>query len=74
MWIEKSDVILQTLHYKDMFLLLENNFRGDISSVMGDRYVVSDDNKTMKFIDADNICGHSMVLPYVKLSLIERLN
>ena len=32
---------LQTLQDKDMILLLENNIRGGISSVMGDRYVKS---------------------------------
>ena len=32
---------LQTLQDKDMILLLENNKRGGISSVMGDRYVKS---------------------------------
>ena len=31
---------LQTLQDKDMILLLENNIRGGISSVMGDRYVI----------------------------------
>ena len=30
---------LQTLQDKDMILLLENNIRGGISSVMGDRYI-----------------------------------
>ena len=32
----------KTLQYNDMILLLENNIRGGISSVMGDRYVKSD--------------------------------
>ena len=36
---------LQTLQEKDMILLLENIIRGGISSVMGDKYVISDENK-----------------------------
>ena len=49
-----------------MILLLENNIRGGISSVMGDRYVESDENKKILYIDATNLYGHSMSepLPY----------
>ena len=49
-----------------MILLLENNIRGGISSVMGDRYVKSDENKNILYIDANNLYGHSMsqALPY----------
>ena len=49
-----------------MILLLENNIRGGISSVMGDRYVQSDENKKILYIDANNLYGHSMSepLPY----------
>ena len=36
---------LQFLQDEDLILLLENNIRGGISSVMGDRYVKSDENK-----------------------------
>ena len=39
-----SDIKLQTLQDKDMILFLENFFRGGISSVMGDRFVRSDEN------------------------------
>ena len=57
---------LQTLQDKDMILLLENNIRGGISSVMGDRYIKSDKNKKILYIDANNLYGHSMsqYLPY----------
>ena len=51
---------LQTLQDKDMILLLENNIRGGISNVMGDRHIESDDNKKILYIDANNIYGHSM--------------
>ena len=46
-----------------MILLLENNIRGVISSIMGDRFVKSDDNKKMLYVDADNLYGHSMNQP-----------
>ena len=35
-----------------MILLLENNIRGGISSVMGNRYVKSNDNKKILYIDS----------------------
>ena len=37
--LKYTGINLQTLQDKDMILLLENNIRGGISSVMGDRYV-----------------------------------
>ena len=57
---------LQSLQDKDMILLLENNISGGISSVMGDRYIKSDENKKILYIDANNLYGHSMSepLPY----------
>ena len=46
-----------------MILLLENNIRGGISSVMGDRYIKSDENKKIMYVDANNLYGHSMSQP-----------
>ena len=46
-----------------MILLLENNIRGGISSVMGDRYNQSDENKKILYTDANNLYGHSMSQP-----------
>ena len=43
--LKYTGINLQTLQDKDMISLLENNIRGSISSVMGDRYVISDENK-----------------------------
>ena len=43
-----------------MILLLEDNIRGSIGSIMGDRYVKSDDNKKLLYMDAANLYGHSM--------------
>ena len=54
---------LQTLQGKDMSLIIENNFRGGIGSVMGDRYVKSVDNKKIKSADANNLYGHSISQP-----------
>ena len=50
-------------------MLLEDNIRGGVSSVMGDRYVKSTDNKWILYIDANNLYGHSMSepLPYDKI-------
>ena len=64
--LKYTGVNLQTLQDKEMILLLENNIRGGISSVMGDRYIKSDDNKKILYIDANNLYGHSTSesLPY----------
>ena len=43
-----------------MILLLEKIIRGGISSVMGDRYINSDENKKILYTDATNIYGYSM--------------
>ena len=64
--LKYTGINLQTLQDKDMILLLENNIRGGISSVMGDRYVQSDENGKVLYFDANNLYGHSMSepLPY----------
>ena len=64
--LKYTNIKLQTLQDKDMILLLENNIRGGISSVMGDRYVKSDENKKILYIDANNLYGWAMsqYLPY----------
>ena len=43
-----------------MIFLIENNIRGGISSVMGDRYVKSDENKKILYMKATNLYGYSM--------------
>ena len=64
--LKYTQIKLQTLQDKDMILLLENNIRGGISSIMGDRYVRSDENGKIMYFDAKNLYGHSMSepLPY----------
>ena len=49
-----------------MILLLENNIRGGISSVCGDRHVKSDRNKKILYKDANNLNGWALSepLPY----------
>ena len=53
--LKYTDIKLQTLQDKDLILLIENNIRGCISSVMGDRYVKSDENKKIIYMDATNL-------------------
>ena len=61
-----TNIKLQRLQYKDMILFLENNIKGGISSVLGDRYVKSDDNNKILYIDAISLYGWVMIesLPY----------
>ena len=58
-----------------MILLLENNFRGGIASVMGDRYVKSDENKKILYIDANNLYGWvmSQYLPYDAIKFVDNV-
>ena len=74
--LKYTGINLQTLQDKDMILLLENNIRGGISSVMGDRYIKSDKNKKILYIDANNLYGHSMSeqLPYDEIKFDNNVN
>ena len=58
---------------KELLLLLENNIRGGISSVMGDRHVQSDENKQILYIDANNLYGWAMS-QYLPIGEFEELN
>ena len=71
-----TGINIQTLQDKDMILLLENNIRGGISSIMGDRYIKSDENKKILYIDANNLYGHSMSesLPYDEIKFDNNIN
>ena len=64
--LKYTGIHLQTLQDKDLILTLENNIRGGKSSIMGDRYVKSDEIKKIIYMDATNLYGHSMnqMLPY----------
>ena len=69
--LKYTGINLQTLQDKDLILTLENNIRGGISSVMGDRYVKSDENKKILYMDATNLYEHSMCqhLPYDEIEM-----
>ena len=69
-----TDIKLQTLQDKDLILLSENKIRGGISSVMGDSFVKSDDNKKMIYMDATNLYGYSMsqLLPFDEIDMWHR--
>ena len=69
--LKYTGINLQTLQDKDMNLLLENKIRGGISSVLGDRYVKSNENKKIIYIDGSNLYGHSVSqpLPYGKIEM-----
>ena len=69
--LKYTGINLQTLQDKDMILTLENNIRGGISSVMGDRYVKSYENKKILYFDSNNLYGHSMSqpLPYDEIEM-----
>ena len=62
---------LQTLQEKHLISTLEDNIRDGISSVMGDRYAKSDENKKILYIDATNLIGHSISqpLPYDEIKM-----
>ena len=55
-----TKIELDFIKEKDLLLLLENNIRGGISSVMGDRYIQSDEQTKILYIDANNLYGWAM--------------
>ena len=69
--LKYTDIKLQFLPEKDLILLIQNIIRGGLCSVMGDRYVKSDENKILFYMDATNIYGHSMsqLLPYSEIEM-----
>ena len=69
--LKYTGINTQTLQDKDLILTRENIIHGGISSNMGDRYVKSDENKKINYIDATNMYGHSMsqVLPYDEIEM-----
>ena len=61
--VDWNKLVLNYKHFKidrEVNLLNENNIRGGISSVMRDRFVISDENKRILYIDSNNLYGHSM--------------
>ena len=74
--LKLTNIKLDFMHSKEFLLLLENNIRGGISSVMGDRHVQSDENKQIFYIDANNLYGWAMsqYLPTGEFENISFLN
>ena len=64
--LKNTGINLQTLQEKDMIPVLEKTIRGGISSILGDRYVKSDENKKILYIDSNNLIGWTKneSLPY----------
>ena len=58
--LKLTNIKLDFIKDKELLLLLENNIRGGISSVMGVRHVQSDENKQILYIDANNLYGWAM--------------
>ena len=58
--LKPTIIKLDFIKDKDLLLLLENNIRGGISSVMGPRYIESDTNTKLLYIDANNLYGWAM--------------
>ena len=55
-----TKIKLDFIKDKELLLLLENNIRGGISSVMGPRYIESDENTKLLYIDANNLFEWAM--------------
>ena len=75
--LKHTGVNLPTLRDEEIVLLLEKNLRGGISSVMGDRYVKSDEKEKISKINSKNlfVCVMSESLPYdeIKFNKIGKL-
>ena len=59
-WIAGMKFTKTKLHYindNHLVMLLENNKRGGVSSVMGDKHFISDVNKQILYIKANNQIG-----------------
>ena len=69
--LKYTAINLQTLQDRNLILTFENNLRGGISSVMGDRYVISDEKKNVLYMDANTLYGQSMnqTLPYDEIEM-----
>ena len=58
--LKLTKIKLDFIKDKQLLLLLENNIRGGISSVMGPRYIESNENTKLLYIDANNLYGWAM--------------
>ena len=58
--LKYTHIKLRTLQQKDLVLTIANIIRGGLCGVIGDRYVVSDDNKKLLYKVAKKLFGHSI--------------
>ena len=58
--LKLTKIKLDFIKDKQLLLLLENNIRGGISSVMGPRFIESNENTKLLYIDANNLYGWAM--------------
>ena len=58
--LKLTKIKLDYIKCKELLLLLENNIRGGISSVMGPRFIESNENTKLLYIDANNLYGWAM--------------
>ena len=58
--LKLTNIKLDFIKDKQLLLQLENNIRGGISSVMGPRYIESNENTKLLYIDANNLYGSAM--------------
>ena len=70
--LKMTKIKLDFIKDEHLLLLLENNICGGISSVMGDRHVISDVDKLILYIDANNLYGWAM-RQYLPTGEIEKL-
>ena len=70
--VKLTNTKLDFIKDKQLLLLLENNIRGGISSVMGPRYIESDTNTKLLYIEANNLYGWAMS-QYLPTSEFEKL-
>ena len=53
---------LELIKNVDLFQMFENGIRGGISGVFGDRYIESDNNTVILYVDMNNLYGFAMLL------------
>ena len=58
--LKLTKIKLDYIKCKELLLLLENNIRGGISSVMGPRFIESNENTKLLYIGANNLYGWAM--------------
>ena len=70
--LKLTNIKLDFIKDKHLLLLLENKTLVELSSIMGDRFVESNDNKQILYIDANNLYGWAMS-QYLPTGTFEKL-